>query len=83
MKKLFVILLALGLASCKDDELVIPSIVVRETCCAPNYQAEIVNGHLYKVGDTLRIQYNQMPFHEKSYPSKLRHGYTTVVIVRI
>jgi hypothetical protein len=83
MKKLFVILTALGLASCKEDELVIPSIVVREICCAPKYQAEIINGHLYKVGDTLRIQYNQMPFHELSYPSKQRHLYTTVVIVRI
>lgn len=83
MKKLFIILLALGLASCNKEDVINPSVLVKETCCAPIYYAEIIHKNLYKVGDTLRIQYNQMPFHELSYPSKQRHLYTTVVIVKI
>ena len=82
MKNLFVISLIIGLASCsKQEEPIAPSLLVKETCCAPVYYAEVLHAARYKVGDTLRIQYNEMPRHERAYPSKLRHGYTTVVIV--
>jgi hypothetical protein len=83
MKKILVILLALGLASCNKEDVITPSVLVREVGTSPIYYAEILHKEMYKVGDTLRIQYNQMPHHELSYPNKGRYGYTTVVIVKI
>jgi hypothetical protein len=78
---LFAIALIIELASCSKPEQIAPSLLVKEVCCAPVYYAEVLHANRYKVGDTLRIQYNEMPRHERAYPSKLRHGYTTVVIV--
>jgi hypothetical protein len=83
MKKIiFALIIGATLESCSKEEPVAPQILVKETCCAPVYYAEILHAQLYKVGDTVRIQYNQMPRHERAYPNKLRHGYTTVVIVK-
>lgn len=80
MKKLFVI--ALALASCNQAEQITPGVMVKEVCCSEIYYAEILHAHKHSVGDTIRIQFNQMPRHEKSFPSTARHGYTTVVIVK-
>jgi len=82
MKKLFVILMALGLASCNQVEQITPGVLVKEVCCPEIYYAEILHAEKHSVGDTIRIQFNQMPRHEKSYPSTARYGYTTVVIVK-
>jgi len=84
MKKLLVIAALIGLSSCtKQDDIITPSVLVREVATSPIYYAEILHKNLYKVGDTIRIQYNQMPRHEKAYPSKQRYLYTTVVIIKI
>jgi hypothetical protein len=80
MKKLFVILFAL--ASCNQAEQITPGVMVKEICCSEIYYAEILHAEKHSVGDTIRIQFNQMPRHEKSYPSKQRYAYTTVVIVK-
>jgi hypothetical protein len=83
MKTLFSLILLLGLlSSCnKEKEIISPSVLVKETCCAPIYYAEILHKDMYKVGDTIRIIYNQMPKHELAYPSSRRYQYTTVVII--
>jgi hypothetical protein len=83
MKTLFLLLILLGLfSSCKkEEEVVTPSVLVKETCCSPIYYAEILHKDMYKVGDTIRIIYNQMPKHENAYPSSRRYQYTTVVII--
>jgi hypothetical protein len=36
---------------------------------------------MYKVGDTIRIIYNQMPKHEYAYPHVKHVNYTTVIII--
>ena len=78
------ILLVLIASSCtKNEELITPSVLVKETCCSPIYYAEILHKELYQVGDTIRITYNQMPKHEYAYPNTFRHRYTTVVITKI
>jgi hypothetical protein len=83
MKTLFSLLILLGLlSSCKkEEETITPSVLVKETCCSPIYYAEILHKDMYKVGDTIRIIYNQMPKHELAYPSSQRYKYTTVVII--
>jgi hypothetical protein len=79
---LFFILLAISASSCtKEEEIVTPSVIVKETCCSPIYYAEILHKEMYKVGDTIRIIYNQMPKHELAYPNPKRYQYTTVVII--
>lgn len=81
---LFCTLLAVIASSCtKKEELITPSVLVKETCCSPIYYAEILHKELYSVGDTIRITYNQMPKHEYAYPNTFRHRYTTVVIVKL
>jgi hypothetical protein len=82
MKKLFVILSLVGLASCNQAEQITPGVMVKEVCCPEIYYAEILHAEKHSVGDTVRIQYNDMPRHQKSYPSTARYGYTTVVIVK-
>lgn len=81
---LFCILLAISASSCtKKEELIQPSVLVKETCCSPIYYAEILHKEMYKVGDTIRITYNQMPRHELAYPNSMRYKYTTVVITKL
>jgi hypothetical protein len=83
MKTLFSLLILLGLfSSCKkEEEVVTPSVLVKETCCSPIYYAEILHKDMYKVGDTIRIIYNQMPKHELAYPNPKHTNYTTVVLI--
>ena len=85
MKTLFFfILLAISASSCtKEEEIPQPSVLVKQLCCPEVYYAEILHKQMYKVGDTIRITYNQMPRHEYAYPNSFRHKYVTVVIVKI
>ena len=85
MKTLFFCtLLAVIASSCtKKEEIPQPSVLVRQLCCPEIYYAEILHKNLYKVGDTIRITYNQMPRHEFAYPNSFRYKYVTVVIVKI
>lgn len=76
----FIVLLGL-FTSCKEQEVISPSVLVKETCCAPIYYAEIQHKDMYKVGDTIRITYNQMPKHEMAYPHPKHTQYTTVVLI--
>jgi hypothetical protein len=81
MKTLVLLLITSLLFSCKEEEVVTPGILVKETCCSPIYYAEILHKDMYKVGDTIRITYNQMPKHEYAYPHVKHVSYTTVVII--
>lgn len=85
MKKMNLIkllLLVFITSSCaKEQEIVSPSILVKEVCCSPIYYAEILHKDMYKIGDTIRITYNQMPKHEWAYPHVKHVQYTTVVII--
>ena len=83
MRILFICtLLAVIASSCtKDKETITPSVTVKEVCCSPIYYAEILHKDMYKVGDTIRITYNQMPKHELAYPNPKNTEYTTVVII--
>lgn len=77
----FIILLGI-LSSCtKEEEIVSPSVLVKEVCCSPIYYAEILHKDMYKIGDTMRITYNQMPKHEWTYPHPKHTLYTTVVLI--
>jgi hypothetical protein len=80
MKKIISILILGSFFSCQKEEAITPGIIVKES--GVNYYAEIVNKELFEVGDTIRIQYNQMPNHPHSYPSKRRNEYTKVLIIR-
>lgn len=83
MKTLLFCTLLVIASSCSKEEVVTPSILVKEVCCSPIYYAEILHKELYSVGDTIRITYNQMPKHELAYPSSMRYKYTTVVITKL
>lgn len=82
MKKIIYTALCIAaLISCKEQEQPTPGILVKETCCAPVYYAEIQNKSLYRIGDTVRIKYNQMPRHELAFPNPRMNEFTTVVIL--
>jgi hypothetical protein len=81
MKKLISILILSGFFSCQKEEPIEPGVLVKES--GSKYYAEIQHKELYNVGDSIRIQYNQMPSHQLAYPSKRRFEYTTVQIVRL
>lgn len=85
MKQIIKILLLVFIASSctKEEEIISPSVLVKEICCSPIYYAEILHKEMYKVGDTIRITYNQMPRHEYAYPNSMRYKYTTVVITKL
>lgn len=80
MKKIISILFLAGFFSCQKEEAITPGVIVKES--GVNYYAEIVNKELFEVGDSIRIQYNQMPNHPHSYPSKRNTEYTKVLIIR-
>ena len=80
MKKLISIIILGSFFSCQKEEAITPGVIVKES--GVNYYAEIVNKELFEVGDSIRIQFNQMPKHPHSYPSKRRGEYVKVVIVR-
>jgi hypothetical protein len=83
MKTLLSLVILLGLfSSCtKEKETISPSVLVKEVCCSPIHYAEILHKDMYKIGDTLRITYNQMPKHEWAYPHPKHVDYTTVVLI--
>ncbi len=81
MKIVISLLLLVIASSCTKEEIITPSVLVKETCCSPIYYAEILHKEMYKVGDTIRIIYNQMPKHENAYPNPRHTSYTTVVII--
>ena len=83
MKKIISILILGSFFSCQKEEAITPNysgLVVKES--GSNYYAEILHKELFEVGDTIRIQYNQMPKHQFAYPSKRRNEYTKVLIIR-
>ena len=80
MKKIISILILGSFFSCQKEEVINPGIIVKES--GVNYYAEIVNKELFEVGDSIRIQYNEMPRHPHSYPSKRRNEYIKVLIIR-
>lgn len=81
---LFSTLLVFITSSCtKKEEIISPSVLVRQLCCPEVYYAEILHKEMHSIGDTIRIQYNQMPRHEYAYPNTFRHKYVTVVIVKL
>ncbi len=77
----FFLLLIIITSCAKEQEIVSPSVLVKEVCCSPIYYAEILHKDMYKVGDTIRIIYNQMPKHEYAYPHVKHVNYTTVIII--
>jgi len=81
MKKIISIFILSGFFSCQKEELIEPGVLVKES--GSKYYAEILHKELYNVGDSIRIQFNQMPRHENAYPSKRRYEYVTVQIVRL
>ena len=80
MKKIISILILGSFFSCQKEEAITPGVIVKES--GVNYYAEIVNKELFEVGDTIRIQYNQMPRHQLAYPNKRNTEYTKVLIIR-
>jgi hypothetical protein len=80
MKKIISIFILSSFFSCQKEELINPGVLVKES--GSKYYAEILHKELYEVGDTIRIQYNQMPRHQLAYPNKRRNEYVTVVIVK-
>lgn len=82
MKKLIIAIAGLSLlASCKEEETITPSVLVKPVTGPEIYYAEIQHKDMYKVGDTLRITYNQMPKHEWAYPNPNRTKYVSVVLI--
>lgn len=82
MKKLIIAIAALSLlASCAEQEIVTPSVLVKPVTGPEIYYAEIQHKKMYKVGDTLRITYNQMPKHEYAYPHPHHTKYVSVVLI--
>ena len=80
MKKIISILILGSFFSCQKEEAITPGIIVKES--GVNYYAEILHKELFEVGDSIRIQFNQMPKHPHSYPSKRNTEYTKVLIIR-
>ena len=82
MKKLIIALAALPLlASCSEQEIITPSVLVKPITGPEIYYGEIQHKQMYKVGDTLRITYNQMPKHEWAYPHPFHTKYVSVVLI--
>ena len=77
MKKLISILILSGFFSCQKEEIIEPGVLVKES--GSKYYAEILHKELYEVGDTIRIQYNQMPRHQLAYPNKRNTEYTKTI----
>ena len=82
MKKLIIAIASLPiLASCSEQEIVTPSVLVKPITGSEIYYAEIQHKTMYKVGDTLRITFNQMPKHEYAYPHPFHTKYVSVVLI--
>ena len=84
MKKLIIAIAVLStMVSCKEEETITPSVIVKPICCSEKYYGEILHKEMYNIGDTIRIQYNQMPKHELAYPNPKCYEYVSVVIIKI
>lgn len=84
MKKVILFGILIGLVSCKEqEETITPSIMVKPICCPEIYYGEILHKEMHSIGDTIRIQYNQMPRHQLAYPHPRRYDYVSVVITKI
>jgi hypothetical protein len=83
MKKILSLAILIGLFSCKEEETITPSVLVKQICCSEIYYAEILHKEMHSVGDTIRIQYNQMPKHQLAYPNPKCYEYVSVVITKI
>ena len=84
MKKVFLFGILIGLfSSCKEEETITPSVMVKPICGSEIYYGEIIHKEMHSIGDTIRIQYNQMPKHELAYPHPKRYEYVSVVIIKI
>jgi hypothetical protein len=83
MKKILLLTMLVGMFSCKEEEIITPSVLVKPIGGSEIYYGEILHKNLYKIGDTIRIQYNEMPKHELAYPNKRRYEYVTVVIIKL
>ena len=83
MNKLIIAIASLSLlASCgQDEEIITPSVLVKPVDASEIYYGEILHKEMYKVGDTLRITYNNMPKHEWAYPHPYRFRYVSVVLI--
>jgi hypothetical protein len=82
MKKLIIAIASLSiLASCAEQEVVTPSVLVKPVNAPEIYYGEILHKNMYKVGDTLRITYNQMPKHEWAWPHANHTKYVSVVLI--
>jgi len=82
MKTLIIALASLSiLASCAEKEIVTPSVLVKPVTGPEIYYGEILHKEMYKVGDTLRITYNQMPKHEFAYPHSNHTKFVSVVLI--
>jgi len=82
MKTLIIALTSLSLlASCAEKETVTPSVLVKPVDAPEIYYGEILHKEMYKVGDTLRITYNQMPKHEYAWPHSNHTKFVSVVLI--
>lgn len=82
MKRLILLAIVLGMFSCKEEEIVTPSVLVKPICCSEIYYGEILHKDMHSIGDTIRITYNQMPKHEWAYPNPKHTQYVSVVIIK-
>lgn len=84
MKKILSLAILIGLfSSCKEKETITPSVLVKPICCSEIYYGEILHKEMHSIGDTIRIQYNQMAKHEWAYPHPRRYDYVSVVIIKL
>ena len=83
MKKIIAFAVLIGMVSCKEEETITPSVLVKPICCSEIYYGEILHKEMYNLGDTIRITYNQMPKHELAYPNPRHTDYVSVVIIKL
>jgi hypothetical protein len=82
MKKLIISIISLSiLVSCSDKEIATPSVLVKPITGPEVYYAEILHKQVYRIGDTLRITYNQMPKHEYAFPHPNYIKFVSVVLI--
>jgi hypothetical protein len=69
------------LASCAEKEIITPSVLVKPVNAPEIYYGEILHKEMYRIGDTLRITYNQMPKHEFAWPHSNHTKFVSVVLI--
>lgn len=81
MKKFLAILSLSAFASCAEKEIITPSVLVKPVDAPEIYYGEIQHKEMYRVGDTLRITFNQMPKHEYAWPHYNHNKFVSVVLI--